>query len=110
MRKAGLEPARLAALEPKSSASTSSATLARAHCARPRRPCATAGGRSFAMDRSLRGDAVGEIDLQDDGGPGVPVAPYFPGRGRLPQRAPLPEHRVHFLPALADQHASRDEV
>ena len=29
MRKAGLEPARLAALEPKSSASTSSATFAR---------------------------------------------------------------------------------
>src|SRR5207344_2799400 len=46
MRKAGLEPARLAALEPKSSASTSSATFARGHCAGDGAPNETPGAKS----------------------------------------------------------------
>lgn len=68
VRKGGLEPPRLAALEPKSRASTNSATFASGrHCCRPAGKKNAGGAPSAACDRA---DATG---IRGIGQPGTPA-------------------------------------
>jgi hypothetical protein len=62
VRKAGLEPARLAALEPKSSASTSSATFATARPLQPMTRKKHLAGQVLSMWWAVKDSNLGPID------------------------------------------------
>jgi hypothetical protein len=85
MREAGVEPARLAALEPKSSASASSATLARKQIASARRR------RVYRGSRLLAQGGVMQAPVREHRGPGIArTSPTHGAASRNRSRFPAP--------------------